>query len=377
MMHRIVLLAAALMAAVLLMPAAFLLAAPAADGTERAAAEDAQVGDSLSAETAPPSDNQGETGQTPAAAEETAQEDAAGAETEGTDAEEITAEEAPSEGQSVRLRMEDGTVQTLGLEEYLWGVVAAEMPAAFQEQALRAQAVAARTYALYRMDHPTDNHPEAELCCDSACCQAWMSREDRLAAWEEDERENYAAKLTAAVEDTSGEYITWEGEAILAAFHSSSDGRTRSAASVWGEDLPYLTAVDTPEGEGDAPNYYSVVTMTADEAAERLRAQYPEIVLEGDCADWFGPMIYDTDGLLTGVTVGGITLTAQEARAVFELRSASFTLSCEGESITFYVTGYGHGVGMSQYGANVMAKAGEGYREILAHYYPGTSLSAL
>ena len=204
-----------------------------------------------------------------------------------------------------------------------------------------------------------------------------MSREDRLAAWEEDERENYAAKLTAAVEDTGGEYLTWEGEAILAAFHSSSDGRTRSAASVWGEDLPYLTAVDTPEGEGDAPNYYSVVTMTANEAAERLRAQYPEIVLEGDCADWFGPMIYDTDGLLTGVTVGGLTLTAQEARAVFELRSASFTLSCEGESITFYVTGYGHGVGMSQYGANVMAKAGEGYREILAHYYPGTSLSAL
>ena len=158
MMHRIVLLAAALMAAVLLMPAAFLLAAPAADGTERAAAEDAQLGDSLSAETAPPSDNQGETGQTPAAAEETAQEDAADTETEGTAAEETTAEEAPSEGQSVRLRMEDGTVQTLGLEEYLWGVVAAEMPAAFQEQALRAQAVAARTYALYRMDHPTDNH---------------------------------------------------------------------------------------------------------------------------------------------------------------------------------------------------------------------------
>ncbi len=284
------------------------------------------------------------------------------------------APEVPAAAETLRVRMPDGSVEEMELEDYLWGVVAAEMPAAFDEEALKAQAVAARTYTCYQTLHTKENHPDADVCTDYRCCQAWISREERLEKWPEDKGEEYSDKITAAIQATAGETVVFNGQPALTVFHASSAGRTRSAQSVWGEDIPYLVSVDSPEGEDDAPNYYSVVTMEAGEFARRFTASYPDADLSGGCEGWFGGETTDDSGGASSFTVGGVTVTAQELRSICELRSATFEVECEGDSITFYVTGYGHGVGMSQYGANVMAKEGATYTEILAHYYPGTTV---
>ena len=270
--------------------------------------------------------------------------------------------------EQVRVLLPDGTVEAMGLEDYLWGVVAAEMPAAFEPEALKAQAVAARSYTLWQMAHPGTAHPQAEVCCDYACCQAWVSRQERLERWPEEERETYARKITQAVADTAGQVLTWEGEPALAVFHASCAGETHSALQVWGQDIPYLVSVSSPEGEGDAPNYYSVVSLTPEEFREKAQAACPGAVLGEDVSAWVRQDSPDS------LTIGGVTLPAVEVRQAFGLRSASFTVECDADGVRFYVTGYGHGVGMSQYGANVMARGGADWREILDHYYPGTEL---
>lgn len=364
MLHRILLLSIALVLALLVMPLAVL----SPEGQAQALSRESAEGEGLSAQT-----------------QEEAPEDS---EPPEPSAEETRPEEPSSEPQAVRepqaepevqadtlkVLLPDGTVTAMELEDYLWGVVAAEMPAAFQEEALKAQAVAARTYTRYQMAHPSGKHPEADICTDYNCCQAWISRADRLDKWPEDKGEEYAARIAAAVTETAGQVLTWEDGPILAVFHASSGGRTRSAQAVWGRDLPYLVSVESPEGEEDAPNYYSVVTMEAEEFSALFLAQHPEADLSGDCAAWFGEQSTDDSGALASVCVGGVTVSAQELRTLCALRSATFEVECQEDTITFYVTGYGHGVGMSQYGANVLAKEGASYTEILAHYYPGTTL---
>ncbi len=278
-------------------------------------------------------------------------------------------EPQPALPEQVKVLLSDGTVEEMALEEYLWGVVAAEMPAAFQPEALKAQAVAARSYTRWQMAHPDGRHPQAQVCTDYACCQAWMSREERLELWPEDSREEYAERITRAVQETAGETLDYQGECALTVFHASSAGQTRSARQVWGQDIPYLVSVDSPEGEEDAPNYYSVVTVTQEDFRSAIASACPEAVLGEDASQW----VVREEGT-DKLTVGGADISAQKLRELFGLRSASFTVECTGESVTFYVTGYGHGVGMSQYGANVMAKNGSSYQDILAHYYPGTTL---
>lgn len=272
----------------------------------------------------------------------------------------------------------DGETETMTLADYLWGVVAAEMPAAFQQEALRAQAIAARTYTLYRLSHPSANHPAADICGDSGCCQAWMSVEERMAQWDSDKADGYAEKITQAVTGTDGLALYYEGEPILAAFHAISAGSTKSALEVWGQDIPYLQAVTSPEGEDVAPNYYSTVSVDkADFAAVFLEA-YPEADLSAeDCALWFGAETYDETGLPVSIEIGGVEVETSQVRALFDLRSATFTVECEGDAITFYVTGYGHGVGMSQYGANALAKEGKTAEEILAWYYTGAEVKEM
>lgn len=291
---------------------------------------------------------------------------------------EEASEEEPQAGPTIlRVLLPDGTVEEMELEEYLWGVLAAEMPVTFRGEALKAQAVAARTYTLYQISHTKKAHPEADVCTDYSCCQAWISREDRLDQWPEEERESYAGRISAALRLTEGQILTWEGEPILAVFHASSAGWTRSAQEVWGTEVPYLTAVESPEGEGDSPNYYSVVTLSQEEFAQKFQEAYPQADLTGALETWFSSPETDESGAPTAFTVGGVRVTAQELRTLCGLRSATFQVECQEGAISFYVTGYGHGVGMSQYGANVLANQGLTWQEILAHYYPGTQLAPL
>lgn len=255
--------------------------------------------------------------------------------------------------------------------DYIRGVVAAEMPADFGAEALKAQAVAARTYAMYGMENG-GGHENADVCADSGCCQAYRSDEELRAVWGDNFDKNLAA-VKAAVTETDGEYLCYAGEPILAAFHSSSGGDTESSAAVWGSDRAYLRSVTSPETAEDVPNYNSTVTFSRLDLRDTILYAHPEADFTGEPASWIGETTLDDGGRVDEIKIGGVLMTGEEIRSLFSLRSTQFTLSYNGEFV-FDVVGYGHGVGMSQYGAKVMAQNGTGYREILAHYYPGTEL---
>lgn len=276
----------------------------------------------------------------------------------------------PDSGHTLRILGQDGQVTEMDLNQYLWGVVAAEMPASFEEEALKAQAVAARTYALNK--GPTDNHPDADLCTDYACCQAWISRADAQANWGDSAIE-YTNKITTAVAETGNQVILYDGQLIDAVFHSSSAAATQDAVEVWGNDVPYLQSVPSPEGS-DVPNYESQVTLSAQEFQEAFLAARPEADLSGDPSTWVGEVQTTAGGSVHAVTIGGVTVTGAQARQIFGLRSASFTLTYDGSQFVFDVTGFGHGVGMSQYGADAMALERSTYTEILQHYYTGVTV---
>lgn len=269
------------------------------------------------------------------------------------------------------------TVTTLSMGEYLVGVVAAEMPAEFEPDALMAQAAAGRTYILYKMlVSPSQNHPEADACSDPACCKAYASPHELREKWGENYEENIE-KVSSAVSETDGQVIVYRSEPILAAFHSSSCGFTENSGSVWPEQLPYLVSVESPEGADVVPDYISVVTVSPADFSETVLSSFPGALLEGSPTGWVGNAEYSPTGRVTAISIGGAILTGAQVRSLFSLRSAAFSVSAGEEGITFTVTGYGHGVGMSQYGANVLAERGKTWREILSWYYPGTRLSSL
>ena len=270
---------------------------------------------------------------------------------------------------------EDGTVSTLTMEEYLWGVVAAEMPASFHLEALKAQAAAARTYSASRQAGRSGKHPQADLCTDSSCCQAYITREEAMANWGEN-GEAYAEKITQAVAETDALGVVYGGKPIQAVFFSSAPGRTADAQAVWGSAVPYLVGVDSPEGD-EVPNYRAQLTLSAQEFKDLVLEQYPGADLSGAPEDWVSGIEYGPSGHAATVQVGGMSLTGGALRKLLGLRSACFTVSVSGEELTFHTTGYGHGVGMSQYGANALAGEGKDFREILTWYYTGTEVAEL
>lgn len=274
------------------------------------------------------------------------------------------------QAQSVRILLEDGEIEELTLAEYLWRVVAAEMPAGFEEEALRAQAVCARTYTMWKMGRAT--HEGADLCSSSACCQAYTTREAACARWGE-LAQTYTRRIASAVEDTDGQLIVYDGQPIQALFFSSSVSSTEDAAQVWGNSLPYLVPVSSPEGE-EVPNYRSTVTLTAQQLRTLVEQSGMGISLTGDPAGWIGNIRYNSSGRVEELTVGGAAVSGGAARALFGLRSACFEVTQAEGVFTFSVTGYGHGVGMSQYGANAMAKQGSSWEEIVCHYYTGVEI---
>lgn len=265
----------------------------------------------------------------------------------------------------------DGQVQTMDLNEYIWGVVAAEMPASFEVEALKAQAVAARTYALRRTGSVNPNHPDAQVCGSYSCCQAYISPERAAENWGQN-AETYKEKIRRAVAETGREVILYDGWLIDAVFHSSSADKTVDAVEVWGSSLPYLQSVDSPEGD-EVPNYHSQLQVDKQEFKDTFLAAHPEAVLE-DAAAWFGECTYTAAGSVGQIVVGGVSVSGAEMRKLYGLRSAAFAVEAADSQISFQVVGFGHGVGMSQYGANAMAKSGNGYRDILTWYYSGVTV---
>ena len=272
------------------------------------------------------------------------------------------------------LKVKNGdTVEEIDLGTYLVGVVRAEMPASFEEEALKAQAVAARTYTIYKIQTGGNHGEEANICTDSTCCQAYISEERARVNWGEN-ADAYEKKVENAVTSTDGETILYGGVPILAVFHSSSAGLTRAAGRVWLNDLPYLQAVDSPE-EGEAiPNYYSRVEFSAAAFKEKLLVVAPEADFSGPMDGWLRNAVTDSAGSVETVEAGGVTVKGTQVRSALGLRSACFDWEVQNGKLVFYVTGYGHGVGLSQYGANQMAADGADYQEILTHYYTGVTV---
>ena len=282
------------------------------------------------------------------------------------------AEETWDNRQKVRVLVGEGKVEEMTMADYLWRVVAAEMPASFEPQALRAQAVCARTYSLWKMGANAHKDQEADICADSGCCQAYIDPQKAKENWN-DNAQSYTEKITQAVSDTAGQVMTYDGKPIQAVFFSSSTASTEDAQAVWGNSLPYLVSVSSPEGE-EVPNYYSTVTLTREEVEKKVKEAYPDADLSGDPAGWLSGMTLTASGRVGSMKVGGVELSGGAVRTLFGLRSACFQVTYQENQFTFSVTGYGHGVGMSQYGANAMAAQGSSWEDILKHYYTGVEI---
>ena len=273
--------------------------------------------------------------------------------------------------QSVMLQVNTPAgLQQMDMEQYLLGVVAAEMPAAFAEDALAAQAVAARTYALRKLLRGGCSRG-GDVCTDAGHCQAWCSDADMRQLWDTS-YDMYYGKIAAAVNKTAGQVLCYDGQVIEALFHSSSGGATEACAAVFSQNLPYLQSVSSPEEVRT-----HTVTYTAAEVCKRLADAVGETGLTpSSLAEGLYIAAYTPSGRVQTLQAGSKQLSGAQARAAFSLRSTDFTVSVAGDTVTFTAAGYGHGVGMSQYGAHALAQAGEDWQSILAHYYPGTALQS-
>lgn len=253
----------------------------------------------------------------------------------------------------------------MNLETYLVGVVLAEMPAGFEMDALRAQAVAARTYALKQCTEGL-HHGENRICTDPSCCQGYKSPEEYLAAGG---TVASVAKVQQAVQDTKGLVVMYDNQLIMATFFSCSGGRTEDAVAVWGNDVPYLQSVESLGEEEGAAAFADSQVLTPQQLQDALGVQ-----IKGPVDQWFGAVTYTDGGGVDTMVIGGVLYRGTTLRTLLNLRSTAFQVSVSGGLVTISTKGYGHRVGMSQYGANAMAKAGSDFRQILKHYYQGVEI---
>lgn len=266
------------------------------------------------------------------------------------------------------LESETGKVTNIGTDEYLCGVLAAEMGPLAGTEALKAQAVAAYTFACRKQaSRKTENF---DISDDPATDQAYISAEVQKERWGEN-FEQYRSNITSAVAAVKGELLVFGGEPALTVYHDISGGKTESAENMWGTAYDYLVPVESV-GDVLCPDYLSNVTVDTDKMREAISSLGGSA--EGDPSGWIGEPTRSASGTVLKITVGGKEVTGTELRKALGLRSANFDVSFSDSSFRFTVRGHGHGVGMSQYGASFMALQGSSYREILSWYYPGTEL---
>ena len=265
--------------------------------------------------------------------------------------------------------------EELSLDDYLYGVVSSEMPASFEKEALKAQAIVARTYTIYQITKSKGKHGDADICDDYKCCQAWISKEDRLAKWSENEAEANWNKIVEAVDSTQGKIITYNGSPIDAFFHSNSGGITETASNVWGGDnFPYLQSVQT-SGEDGYSQYSSEVEFSQSEFIDKIKTKHPDFEIDFNDNSCVQILEYTESGRIRTIKFGNIQIAGTEARTLLGLKSTNFSFEIVDGKIKFKVLGYGHGVGMSQTGADSMAKAGSSAEEIIKHFYSGVEIS--
>lgn len=257
----------------------------------------------------------------------------------------------------------DETVKKIPLQEYLVGVLLAEMPMSFHQEALCAQAVAARTVVMHGM-HNGRKHVNVDICTNSACCQGYISPEEYQS------KGGTGADLEKAMEAvavTNDLVITYQGQLIEATYFSCSGGRTEDAVAVWGTDVPYLQSVDSP-GEENATYFTEVKTFTVDNFRKCLSiANEKRLNVES--------ITYTDGGSVEEIVISGKAFTGVQMRNLLGLKSTNFTIQVSANEVLITTKGFGHRVGMSQYGADAMGREGKNFREILTHYYTGTEVT--
>lgn len=273
---------------------------------------------------------------------------------------------------------EDKKILEMDLEQYIKEVVVGEMPASFHLEALKAQAIAARTYTLRRMlaykDKGHPKHPGAPVCTDFNCCKAWLSEEwlkkNRGSTWM---KENWT-RISNAVEDTRGIVITHDGIPIDALFHSTSSGKTENSEDYFPSSVPYLRSVDSPY-DVDSPKYNGTYTTSKDNFIKVLKTKFSNLSVTGaNLANQVKIVERSDSGTIKSIKIGNIIATGRDIRSLFNLNSANFEIKFQGDRVILETTGYGHGVGMSQYGAEGYAKEGKTYQEIIHIYYKGVEI---
>lgn len=266
-------------------------------------------------------------------------------------------------GITIPVRDPDGTRISMDLDAYLTGVLLAEMPAEFHSEALKAQAVAARTYA-WKASGTGGKHGDGSVCTDAACCQAYMTEGSYLSRGGTPEN---LEKMRQAAASTTGIVLAYDGQLIEATYFSSSGGSTEAARAVWGAEYPYLQPVSSPEEVR-----MEAVSYTPEEFQKLLGRE-----LQGEPFSWFGFTTYTEGNGVQTLEICGEVYSGAELRKLLALRSTDFSIQADSGNIIITTRGYGHRVGMSQYGANAMAENGSTWQGILQHYYPGTTLVSI
>lgn len=274
------------------------------------------------------------------------------------------------------LHQDSKEIEEVNLDEYIACVVSAEMPVDYELEALKAQAIVARTYTIYKIT-TSKKHDEADICDKSTCCQAWISKTDRLKKWDEDKRTVNWNKILQAVNDTLGEIIVYGNKPINAFFHANSGGKTEVPFYVWGgTGYPYLKVVET-SGEDEYSQYSSEAQFSKKELIEKVKKEHEDFKINFEEEKCIQILERDESNRVVTVKIGNLNLSGVETRTLLGLKSANFTIEIEKDEILFKVIGYGHGVGMSQTGADALAKQGKNHDEIIKHFYTGVEITKM
>lgn len=288
---------------------------------------------------------------------------------------ENTAQEVADDNIKIKVYSdEDKKIIEMSLEDYLVGVLSGEVPALFEPEALKAQAVAARTYAVSHLamfgGKGCTQHEGADVCSD-VHCQVWMSKEERFRTWKAEQAAQYWNNLEQAVKATEGQVLTYDGKLAGAVkYFAASGGRTEDSKEVFGTSVPYLVSVDSP-GEEGSPSYKSTVTYSTSEFITRMKKISSDIKISESTplSSQIKINSLTPGGRVKSIKIGDKTFSGVDIRWGMGLKSANFNITTNSKGITFTVFGSGHGVGMSQWGAQEMAKKGSSYSDILKHYY--------
>ena len=261
-------------------------------------------------------------------------------------------------------------ITEITLEDYLLGVVACEMSASYHEEAIKAQIIAAHTLLEHSKLTKSESLGNADISDSSATHQGYLTMDEQKEKWGENYDKN-VDKIKKCIESVKNLTIKYNNKPITAAFHAISNGKTENASDVWGGDYPYLISVPS-DGDKFSPSYLTESAFSCNDFKEIITTQ--GATLSENATEWIGEIQTTGTGMISEIKIGDKAFKGTDIRKLFSLKSSTFECEIKDNTVVFKVKGYGHGVGMSQYGANYMAQQGLTYEEILLHYYPNTEI---